>query len=130
MIVDTSAIVALILDEPEALAVRDALRSVGRASMSAATYVELGAVLVRRAGDASTRRIDALLRELGVELVPLTVEHAALARAGYAEYGRGSGHPAGLDLGDCFGYALAAATGEPLLFVGDDLSHTDVVPAI
>ncbi|WP_154792416.1 type II toxin-antitoxin system VapC family toxin [Occultella kanbiaonis] len=128
MIVDTSAVVALILDEPEAAAIRAAL--VAGAVMSAATYVELGVVVHRKGGEAATRRLDALLEELGIEIVPLTPRQGRLARAAYAEYGRGSGHPAALNLGDCFSYALAADRREQLLFVGRDFVHTDAVSVL
>ena len=129
MIVDTSAIMALILDEPEAPAIRAALDGQS-AAMSAATYVELGAVVERRGPEGSGRRLDALLAEFGIDILPLTTQQAVLARSAYREYGRGSGHHAGLNLGDCFSYALAADRREPLLFVGDDFASTDLAPVL
>ena len=77
-----------------------------------------------------SRRLDELLALYAVRVEPFTAEHAALARAAYRDYGRGSGHPAKLNLGDCSSYALARATGEPLLFKGDDFSETDLVAAL
>lgn len=74
--------------------------------------------------------LDDLVRDLAIEIVPVTAEHASLGRAAYRDYGRGSGHPAGLNSGDCFAYALARETGEPLLFKGDHFGHTDLVPAV
>ncbi len=130
MIVDTSAVVAILLGEPEADALVAALLSAPGARMSAATYVELAAVVAARAAPQQHRRLDALLHRIGVEVVALTPEHATLAAAAYRAFGRGSGHPARLNLGDCYAYALATAADEPLLFVGDDFSRTDVRTAL
>ncbi|MDR0594885.1 MAG: type II toxin-antitoxin system VapC family toxin [Bifidobacteriaceae bacterium] len=129
MIVDTSAIVAIWRREPLAEALSETLLQAPRANLSAPTYVEIGCVLDDRSRPEANRRLDALLDAYGIETIPFTAEHARLARAAYRDFGKGSGHPARLNLGDCFSYALAAATGEDLLFVGDDFTHTDLEAA-
>lgn len=129
MIVDTSAIVALLLDEPEAVDIARLLAA-GPARMSAATLVELHAVAAGHLSPAQHRRVERLLVEAEVEIVPFTAEHARVAGQALRDYGRGSGHPARLNLGDAYSYALAASTGEPLLFVGDDFTHTDLDAAL
>lgn len=126
MIVDTSAVVAILLGEPHAEALARTVLRAPRARMSAATFVELSAVVAQRGAPQQRRRVEHLLDRLGVEVVALTPEHARLAAEAYREFGRGSGHPARLNLGDCFSYALASALDEPLLFVGDDFARTDL----
>lgn len=96
--------------------------------MSAATAVELNAVLTRRLAPERVRLVGRLLQGWGVQIVPFDENQSLIASRAYADYGRGSGHPAQLNLGDCFSYALAIATSEPLLFVGSDFVHTDVEP--
>lgn len=129
MIVDTSAIVALLLDEPRAPEIARLLAE-GPARMSAATLVELHAVAASRLSAVQRRRVERLLREADVEIVPFTAEQAEVAGQALRDFGRGSGHPARLNLGDAFSYALAATTGEPLLFIGDDFTHTDLTSAL
>lgn len=129
MIVDTSAIVAIITDEPEADRLLAALAGAKSAHMSAATYVECSIVIDRRSGAATRRRFDQLLASLDVAVTALTAEHARLAREAHREFGKGSGSPAGLNLGDCFSYALAAHSGEELLFKGADFAATDILAA-
>ncbi|UUZ45982.1 type II toxin-antitoxin system VapC family toxin [Janibacter limosus] len=126
MIVDTSALVAIIADEPEAERLLRALASAGSVQMSAATYVECGIVIDNRAGAATRRRFDDLLTTPDVEVVALTPQQARLAREAHRDFGRGSGSPARLNLGDCFSYALAADPGGELLFIGDDFAATDI----
>ena len=128
MIVDSSALLAVILEEPDADRYLRAMESrPGR--ISAASWVEVGIV-----ADARSPRIggevDVLIDDLQLEVVPLTRRQAAIARRAHRRYGRGSGSPAKLNFGDCLAYALASETGEPLLFKGDDFTHTDVVPAL
>jgi len=130
MILDTSAIVAILRGEPDSGALTDAILSDAAPKISAATAVELYAVADGRGQPAQARRVDALLEALNVQLVPFDAAQARLARAAYRDFGRGSGHPARLNLGDCFSYALAAQTGEPLLFVGHDFTATDLRPAL
>ena len=97
--------------------------------MSAATYVEAGIVADTR-GPLLGRALDEVLADFDIEVEPLTAEQARIARQAYRDYGRGSGHAANLNFGDCFSYALAAAEREPLLFVGDDFGHTDIRSAL
>lgn len=129
MIIDSSAVVAMVFQEAGWEAIRGKVSAASPVRMSAATYVEVGIVIDRRGSIAASRGLDQLLTAWGVEIVDLTADHAAIARHAYRDYGKGSGHPAGLNFGDCFSYALASATGEPLLFVGDDFAHTDLVAA-
>lgn len=128
MIVDTSVIVALLLGEPESANIARLLAE-GPARMSAATLVELHAVAAHRLSPVQQRRLERLLVEAEVEIVPFTETQAAVAGQALRDFGRGSGHPARLNLGDAYSYALAATTGEPLLFVGHDFSQTDLVAA-
>ena len=130
MIVDSSAVVAVVQDEPEGTAVLSALRAArlsgARTLLSAATFVELGVVVDARRSPVLSRRVEDLLRDSAVDVVPFDAEQAAVARQAYRDFGKGSGHPARLNLGDCFSYALASVRREPLLFVGDDFTHTDI----
>nr|WP_245217053.1 type II toxin-antitoxin system VapC family toxin [Neoroseomonas nitratireducens] len=115
--------------EPEAAAFGDALTGAERIAIAAPTLVELGIVAEGRAGEAVRPRIERLFRSMAVEVVPFTAEHAALACEAWRRYGKGR-HPAGLNLGDCFAYALAKARDEALLYKGDDFARTDVKAAI
>jgi ribonuclease VapC len=130
VIIDTSALVAILLDEPERRAFLGAIASSASPRMSAASLLETAAVVDRRNDPTLSRALDALLDRLVVEIVPVDEEQARVGRAAYRDFGRGSGHPAGLNFGDCFAYALASATGAPLLFKGDDFGHTDVIAAV
>ena len=130
MIVDTSALVAVLRGEQDADAYLVALDTARAARMSAATYLETCIVVDANGDPVLSRRLDELLRVAEVQVEPVTREQADIARAAYRDFGKGSGHPAGLNFGDCFSYALARSTGEPLLFKGDDFSHTDVHPAL
>ncbi len=129
MILDTSAIVAIVLGEPTREALLLTAMNAPHTRMSAATYVELHAVLARKQDAALGRRADRLLTELGTTIEPFDHAQAQIAARAYREYGRGSNHPAAFNLGDCYAYALAAHSDEPLLFVGKDFGHTDVTPA-
>ena len=97
--------------------------------ISAANYLESGVVLDSRKDPVLSRSLDEFLQVAGVEIVPVTVEQARIARDAYRDFGKGSGHLAQLNFGDCFSYALAKANTEPLLYVGLDFSHTDVAAA-
>lgn len=130
MIVDTSAVIAVLNAEEGWQNYDQALRSATSVQMSAATYVELGILVDRRADPAISRLLDRLMTQWSVQVTPLTPAQAVTARSAHRDFGRGTGHPAGLNLGDCFAYALAADTGQPLLFKGDDFSHTDITPAL
>ena len=103
--------------------------SVESTRMSAGSYVELMCVLARSQDPAASRRADRLLAALGIDVIPVSVDQARLAAEAYRVYGRGSGHPAGLNFGDTFAYALAVSENESLLFTGDDFSATDVLVA-
>lgn len=130
MIVDTSAVIAILRAEPEASTCAGAIERADVRRMSAASYVELGAV-IDRAGDAvASRRVDELLSTAGIAIEAVTDRHASIARQAFRDFGKGSGHPARLNFGDCFSYALAEATGEPLLFVGNDFIHTGIASAL
>lgn len=130
MIVDTSALVAIVMGESDADLLVETLLGATSLSISAATYVECGIVVDRRASPAGRRRFDELLRVLGVRVRDVAAEEARVAREAYRDFGRGSGHPAGLNLGDCFSYAAAITADEPLLYKGEDFAHTDVRPAL
>ena len=126
MIIDTSALLAIFFAEPERDDFLRILATAESTSMSAATYAEAGIVADCRAEPVVSRRLDELIETLRMEIVPLTAKQAGIAREAYRDFGRGSGHPAKLNYGDCFSYALAKDTGEPLLWKGDDFGHTDV----
>ncbi|QNA91594.1 MULTISPECIES: type II toxin-antitoxin system VapC family toxin [unclassified Microbacterium] len=125
MIVDSSALVAILMEEAEAaefsfrLATEDPM-------ISAASLTECMIVLHGKAGEGMVRELDVLLRSAAVAVLPVDEAQARLAGNAYARYGRGSGSPARLNYGDCFSYALAITRDEPLLFKGDDFVHTDV----
>ena len=129
MIIDTSAIVAILRDEDEARRFAEAIEAASVRRISAATYVEIGAVIDGARDPVASRLVDELLATAGIIIEPVTAAQARIAREAYRDFGKGSGHAAGLNFGDCFAYALAKATGEPLLFKGDDFSHTDVAAA-
>jgi ribonuclease VapC len=126
MVIDTTALVAILRAEPDAGAYAGAIAEATLRRVSAATYVEIGAVIDGSRDPVASRRLDQLLDEMGARIEPVTADQARIARAAYRDYGRGSGHPARLNYGDCFAYALAQDLGEPLLFKGDDFRHTDV----
>lgn len=126
MIIDTSVMVAILRDEPDGLSLMSAIRESGRRLVSAGTYLEL-AIVIERLGDPVSRAgIDQLIAQLGIEIEPVTEAQARIGRQAYRDFGKGSGHPAGLNFGDCFAYALARDKGEPLLFKGADFAQTDI----
>ena len=130
MIVDTSAIVAIARGEAGAQALKEALAQSPDSRMSAASYVELCAVMQRPGRPEINRMVDRLLDDYGIRIEAFDADQARAAAQAYRDYGRGSGHPARLNLGDSYSYALVHVTGEPLLFSGDDFTHTDVRPAL
>jgi ribonuclease VapC len=130
MILDTSAVIAILRAEPEAPAFANAIQTASHRRMSAVNYVEAAAVIDASRDPIATRRFDELIEEAQVVIEPVTEAQARVARQAYNDFGKGSGHPAKLNFGDCFAYALAKAKREPLLFKGDDFSHTDVTVAI
>jgi ribonuclease VapC len=129
MIVDSSALVAVLRLEPDSRRLVESLFH-SAAIMSAATYLEASIVVDRSRDPRASRQFDLLLREAAIEIVPVTVEHARIAREAYRDFGKGSGHPAGLNFGDCFAYALAKERDQPLLYTGNDFGHTDVRSAM
>jgi ribonuclease VapC len=127
MIVDTSALVAIITEESDAEELAFRLEDVrGHVRLSAANYLEAGIVLDGRRDPVVSSKLDGLLSLMEIEIVPVTEAQARIARQAYRDFGKGSGHPAKLNFGDCFAYALATDTHQPLLFKGDDFTHTGV----
>lgn len=130
MIVDTSAIIAILRDEPEAESFARTIERARFRRVSAANYVEAAAVIDAGRNPIASRKFDDFVREGSFTLEAVTAEQAQIAREAYRDFGKASGHPAKLNFGDCFAYALAKVMGEPLLFKGQDFSHTDVAPAL
>ena len=128
MIIDTSAIMAILLAEPEREAFTRIIFSASDPMMSTATSVELAAVIIRRKPHLS-EAADRLIRTASITLSPLSIEQAKIAAEAYARFGRGTRHPAKLNFGDCFSYALAKDTGQPLLYKGKDFKKTDIAAA-
>ena len=129
MILDTSAVVAVLFEEPDANRYLEAIAGADMRRLSAVALVELSIVLARGFGAEAGRECDRFIRDSDIAIEAVSVEHARLARQAHFAFGKGR-HPAGLNFGDCFAYALAKATGEPLLFKGEDFSKTDLVFAI
>ena len=129
MIVDTSALMAILLGEPEQQAFTLALRKAGDCKLSAGSWIELAAVITRRL-PAWGDELDRLVARFAIAVAPVTAQQARIGHQAYRRYGIGTGHAAALNFGDCFAYALAMETGEPLLFKGDDFARTDVIPAL
>ena len=130
MIVDTSALIAILRNEQDAMSYAKAIADASIRRISAANYVEIAAVIDGSRDPVASRRLDDLLREARFVIEPVTESQARIAREAYRDFGRGSGHAALLNLGDCFAYALAKVLDEPLLFKGDDFIHTDVASAL
>jgi ribonuclease VapC len=125
MVIDTSAIVAIALNEPEASEIEVQIADDPVRLISAATVLEATMVLETRLGDQGGREFDLWLLKIGAEIVPVDAEQTDAARRGWRRYGKGH-HAAALNYGDCFSYALAVTRGEPLLFKGEDFAKTDV----
>jgi ribonuclease VapC len=125
MVIDTSAILAILLQEPEAERFVRAIALASTRLLSAATLLEAGMLVQYRFGGNGNSDLDRLIRVLRIEVAPVTERQAMIAREAHRRFGKGL-HPAALNYGDCFAYALALDSGEPLLFKGDDFSHTDV----
>lgn len=126
MVIDTSAVVAMLSDEPEAEQFEAAVEADPVLLMSTASYVETAIVIESRFGEPGGRELDLWLHRAAVDLVAVHAEQAHAARVAYRQYGKGR-HAAGLNYGDCFAYALAKISGEPLLFKGNDFPKTDIV---
>ena len=125
MVLDTSALVALLLDEPEAEEFRTAVEEDAIRLVSAATLLETALVIEARKGEPGGRELDALIHKAEIIVVAVDAEHVSEARRAYRRFGKGR-HAAGLNFGDVFAYALARTSGEPLLFKGDDFAKTDI----
>ena len=128
MVIDTSALLTILLAEPEAESMVRAIIAADERIVGAPTIVEASAEMVTRKGPGGDVVLEALLRHLDVETVPFSDSAAAMARLGYARFGKGVGSPGVLDYADCLAYGLALALRQPLLFKGDDFRHTDVTP--
>ena len=130
MIIDTSAIIAILRDESEALSCAEAIANANIRRISAVSYVEAAVVIDGSRNPVASRRFDDLFREANLVVEPVTESQARIAREAYRDFGKGSGHSAGLNFGDCFAYALAKATGEPILSKGDDFRRTDLTSVL
>ena len=128
MIVDTSAVMTILFGESEAERYDKAIAEAPRCRMSVVSFLEAAIVLESRSGAAAGHELDAFLEEVEIELAPVTPDHAQAARRAWRRFGKGN-HPAGLNFGDCFAYALAEATQEPFLFKGRDFALTDIEAA-
>ena len=129
MIVDTSALVAILFRESDAQRYEEAIATAPHCRMSVANFVEAAMVIESKDGPARGESLDVLVDEASIELAPVTPQHAYAAREAWRRYGKGN-HPAALNFGDCFAYALAKISGEPLLFKGGDFALTDVEDAL
>jgi ribonuclease VapC len=129
LVVDTSALMAVLLEEPEAIRFAEALHDADELRMSAPSWLEAAQVATGRRGAKGYEQFHDLVSRLRVEIVPCDAVMARLAYDAWLRFGKGR-HPAALNFGDCFSYALAKLRGEPLLFKGDDFSKTDVIPAL
>jgi ribonuclease VapC len=129
MILDTSAVVAILFAERDAEIYARAITQAGSCKISAASFVEVSLVVEAQTKEGGSRQLDAFIRRAGIVIEPVSEEQAYIARQAYADFGKGR-HTAGLNFGDCFAYALAKATGEPLLFKGRDFGKTDLESAL
>ena len=130
MIVDSSAMVSVIKREPDWREFAGAMNSAKNLSMSAGSYLETAVVVDGLRSPAQSGRLDELIEEMEMVIEPVPAEQARIARQAYRDYGKGSGHPANLNFGDCFSYALAREKRDPILFMGEDFSQTDLRRAV
>lgn len=129
MVIDTSALLAILQDEPERRAFNEAIEAAASRAVSVASWVEVSMVIETRNGAEGLRDLDLFVDRARIAIVPVDVEHGKAARRAFSRFGKGR-HPAGLNYGDCFAYALASQLGEPLLFKGEDFGKTDITPAV
>ena len=129
MIIDTSAVIAVLFDERDAAIYANAIAKADACRMSAATFVEVSIVVEAQTKSSGSAQLDAFMRRAGITIEPVTEEHAHLARQAFTDFGKGR-HRAGLNFGDCFSYALAREKREPILYKGDDFVHTDLRSAL
>jgi ribonuclease VapC len=130
VIIDTSALIAILRAEQDASEMAHAIEKAQTRRLSAANYLETAVVIDGSRDPVASRRFDELVHTAEVRVEPVTHDQARIARDAYRDFGKGSGHKAGLNFGDCFAYALAKSTGEALLFKGDDFGHTDITSAL
>jgi ribonuclease VapC len=130
MIVDSSAVIAILRAEPDAAAFAQAIAAAAERRMSAVNFVESAALIDASRDPIASRRFDDFMQEAGIAVEAVTKAQARIAREAYRDFGKGSGHPARLNFGDCFAYALAKALREPLLYKGGDFARTDVASAL
>lgn len=128
MVIDSSALLAILQDEPERRAFNEAIEGAASRAISVASWVEVSMVIETRTGAEGLRDLDLFVDRARIEIIPVNVEQGKAARRAFSRFGKGR-HPAGLNYGDCFAYALASHLGEPLLFKGEDFGKTDVTPA-
>jgi ribonuclease VapC len=126
VIVDSSALVTIIREEPGFSSYLDRLLASPKTRMSAAAFLEAAIVIDRQPDPRAAAKLDEIIEQLDITIEPVTAHQARIARDAYQRFGKGRGHPARLNFGDCFAYALAKDLDEPLLFVGQDFIHTDV----
>lgn len=130
MILDSSAAIAILHQEPDARILFEAIRNADTTSMSVATFLETSIVVDARRDPISSTALDEFCKECGIKFFPVDETQVRVAREAYRNYGKGSGHKARLNFGDCFAYALAKVTGEKLLYKGADFGETDVASAL
>ena len=130
MVIDSSALIAILLGEAGSDALASAIAAAERRVVGAPTLVETAAVMIARHGPAGEIAVDALLQRLDLEVVAMSADAATAARSAYARWGKGVGSPGVLNFGDCLSYGVARAEDEPLLFIGDDFARTDVRSAL
>lgn len=130
MIIDSSAILAILFGEPDAATYAEAIEKAAVRRISTANWLETAVRIDSGSGPIGSNAFDDFVREASLVIEPVTEDQARFARAAYRAYGKGSGHPAQLNFGDCFAYGLAKSTGEPVLFKGDDFSWTDIPSAL
>jgi len=126
MVIDTSGLLAILLDEPERRAFNEAIEAAESRAISAANFVEVSIVIESRLGADGLRDLDTFVERAGIEIAAVDLEQANVARRAFSRFGKGR-HPAGLNYGDCFAYALATVRGEPLLYKGEDFPRTAIM---
>jgi len=130
VIIDTSALIAMLRHESDWKVYADAVADSADCRISAANFVESACIIDGGRSPIASRKLDELIKKAKITIEPVSASQALIARAAYRDFGKGSGHPAKLNFGDCFAYALAKDIGEPLLFKGSDFSKTDIEAAI
>lgn len=130
MIIDSSAIIAILRNEPDAPELANRIEQADHCFISAAIFVEVSAIVMRSADAEGIEYLDRFIKEVAIIIQPVTAKQAFIAREAYQKFGKGSKHPAQLNFGDCFSYALAKELNEPLLYKGNDFIHTDVLSAL